>query len=66
MSLAKDLGNLPGNVCTPAYLAEQAQELAKADGLACEVLERKDMEKLKMGSLLSVATVRASRPSSSC
>ena len=32
MSLAKDLGNLPANVCTPTYLAEQAQDLAKHYG----------------------------------
>jgi len=55
MSLARDLGNLPGNVCTPNYLAEQATALAKKGGLKAEVLERKDMEKLGMGSLLSVA-----------
>ncbi len=53
--LAKDLGNLPGNVCTPTYLAEQARELAEAHGLALEVLEQHDMERLGMGSLLSVA-----------
>jgi leucyl aminopeptidase len=53
--LAKDLGNLPGNVCTPSYLAEQAGELAKAFGLEIEILERADMEKLGMGALLSVA-----------
>ena len=55
MSLAKDLGNLPGNVCTPAFLAEQAKKLAREWKLGVEVLERKDMEKLGMGSLLSVA-----------
>jgi leucyl aminopeptidase len=55
MSLAKDLGNLPGNVCTPAYLANAARELAKQHKLTVQVLERKDMEKLGMGSLLSVA-----------
>ena len=55
MSLAKDLGNLPGNVCTPAYLAQAARDLAKQHKLAVQVLERKDMEKLGMGSLLSVA-----------
>ncbi len=53
--LAKDLGNLPGNICTPTYLAEQAGELAKTHNLQLEVLERSDMEKLGMGSLLSVA-----------
>ena len=55
MALAKNLGNLPGNVCTPTYLATQAQELAKEAGLVCKVLERKDCEELKMGSFLSVA-----------
>ncbi|GBG13554.1 leucyl aminopeptidase [Novimethylophilus kurashikiensis] len=53
--MAKDLGNLPGNICTPTYLAQQAQELAKSYNLEIEVLERDDMEKLGMGSLLSVA-----------
>ncbi len=53
--LAKDLGNLPGNICTPTYLAQQAGELAKSYGLQIEVLERDDMQKLGMGSLLSVA-----------
>jgi len=55
VSLAKDLGNLPSNVCTPTYLAEQARKIAKEWKLELEVLERKDMEKLGMGSLLSVA-----------
>ena len=55
MNLAKDLGNLPGNVCTPGYLAEQARELAKRYRMKVQVLERDDMEKLGMGALLSVA-----------
>jgi len=55
MSLAKDLGNLPGNICTPSYLAEQATHLAEAHGMDLEVLEQEDMERLGMGSLLSVA-----------
>ncbi len=54
-SLAKDLGNLPANICTPAFLAEQARKIAREWKLGVEVLERKDMEKLGMGSLLSVA-----------
>jgi leucyl aminopeptidase len=53
--LAKDLGNLPGNICTPAYLAEQATQLAKEHKLKVEVLEKEQMEKLGMGSLLSVS-----------
>ena len=55
MTLAKDLGNLPGNVCTPAYLADQARELAKELGLGIQVLDRADIEKLGMGAFLSVA-----------
>lgn len=55
MALAKDLGNLPGNVCTPAYLADTAKNLGKQFKFDVEVLERADMEKLGMGSLLSVA-----------
>jgi leucyl aminopeptidase len=55
MALAKDLGNLPPNVCNPAYLAERALAMADELALECEVLERADMEKLGMHSLLSVA-----------
>ena len=54
MALAKDLGNLGGNVCTPAYMAETARALGKEFGFEVEVLERADMEKLGMGSALSV------------
>ncbi len=53
--LMKDLANLPANYCTPTYLAEQAVVLGKDQGFEVEVLERADMEKLGMGSLLSVA-----------
>ncbi len=55
MALAKDLGNLPGNVCTPTYLAGAAGRLAREWKLGLEVLERRAMEKLGMGALLSVA-----------
>jgi leucyl aminopeptidase len=56
MVLAKDLGNLPGNVCTPSYLAQQAVALGKAHkSIKTTVLEEKDMKKLGMGSLLSVS-----------
>ena len=54
MDLARDLGNLPGNVCTPAYLAERAQALAQELGFKCDVLDRGKLEELKMGSFLSV------------
>jgi leucyl aminopeptidase len=55
VKLARDLGNLPGNLCTPAYLAEQATEIGKQYGLKITVLEKDDMQKLGMGALLSVA-----------
>jgi len=55
MALAKTLGNLPGNVCTPTYLAETAQQIAKQHKIDCEILEHADMEALGMHSLLSVA-----------
>jgi leucyl aminopeptidase len=54
MDLARDLGNLPGNICTPAHLAERAQTLAQDLGMRCEILDREKIEELKMGSFLSV------------
>jgi leucyl aminopeptidase len=53
-SLARDLGNLPANFCTPTYLADQAQELARHYGFECAVLEQDEMATLGMGALLSV------------
>jgi leucyl aminopeptidase len=55
IAFAKDLGNLPGNHCTPTYLAEQAVEMGKRQGIKVEVLEQKDIEKLGMGCFLAVA-----------
>jgi leucyl aminopeptidase len=55
VSLAKDFGNLPPNVCTPTYLAEQALDLAKTYGFKVEVLEREALQKLGMGSFLGVS-----------
>ena len=56
IKLTRDLGNYPSNICTPNYLAEQAIKLAKnRTSLTVNVLEESDMEKLGMGSLLSVS-----------
>jgi len=55
MALTRHLGDLPSNICTPTYLAQTAQELAKEFNLECEVLEESDMSALGMGSLLSVS-----------
>ena len=54
MDLTKELGNLSANVCTPTYLANTARKLAKDYKFEVEVLERKQLEALKMGSFLSV------------
>ncbi|MDQ7979526.1 leucyl aminopeptidase [Paraburkholderia sp. SARCC-3016] len=62
MDLTRDLGNLPGNVCTPTYLANTAKKLAKDWKLKVDVLGQKQMEALKMGSLLSVAKGSAEPP----
>ena len=62
IDLAKDLGNLPGNVCTPAYLADTAKKLGRDFGLKVEVLDRKQLEALKMGALLAVAQGSALPP----
>ena len=54
VDLARTLGNLPPNICTPSYLADEARKLARQFKLEVRVLERADMEKLNMGALLSV------------
>jgi leucyl aminopeptidase len=50
----RDVENLPGNICTPTYMAQQARKLA-GKGIAVKVLEERDMERLKMGALLGVS-----------
>ncbi len=55
ISFAKDLANLPGNMCTPSYLAEQAQALGARGGLEVKVVEAAEMQTLGMGALLAVA-----------
>lgn len=56
INLAKDLGNMPGNICTPTHLAEQARRVGrKSRKLKVKILEEKQMEALKMGALLSVS-----------
>jgi len=56
MKVAKDLGNLPGNFCTPTYLAQLARKMArKSTQIKTTVLSEKQMADLKMNSLLSVS-----------
>jgi leucyl aminopeptidase len=62
VKLTKDLGNLPGNLCTPTYLGEQALQLSKDLGVKATVLDRAEIEKLGMGTFLSVTNGSAQPP----
>src|SRR5213082_359722 len=53
--LTRYLQMLPGNVCTPAYLADRAKQLADQHGFSCTVLDRAEMRQENMGALLAVA-----------
>lgn len=55
ITLAKDLGNLPGNICTPTYLADQAREMGKRHGFEVTILDQEDVAKLGMNAFLAVA-----------
>ncbi len=56
VTCARDLGNLPSNVCTPSYLAGEARKLArKYPALKVQVLGEAEMKRLGMGALLGVA-----------
>ncbi len=60
---ARELGNLPPNLCTPAYLAETSVKFAaEHEGAQAEILDEQQMEALGMGSLLAVARGAANRP----
>jgi leucyl aminopeptidase len=54
MTLARDLGNLPPNVCNPTYLARTARRIAQADRTRCRVLEERAIEAMGMGAFMSV------------
>ncbi len=56
VSLARDLGNMPPNICNPSWLASKARKLAKEhSAFKTRVLDEQGMKKLGMGSLLSVS-----------
>jgi leucyl aminopeptidase len=56
MNLAKDLANLPGNICTPTHLADTAKKLGrKSTKIKATALTEKQMQRLGMGALLSVS-----------
>jgi leucyl aminopeptidase len=62
IELTRELANLPGNYCTPTYLGQVAKLLGKDKAISVEVLERKAIEKLGMGSFLSVTNGSAQPP----
>jgi leucyl aminopeptidase len=63
MDFAKDLGNLPSNVCTPTYLGERALELGRAfPDIKVTVMEQAQIEALGMGTFLSVTKGTAEPP----
>ena len=62
VKLAREFGNRPGNHCTPTWLGQQAKKLGKELDLDVQVLDRKEIEKLGMGSFLAVAQGSAEPP----
>ncbi len=63
VAFTRELGNLPPNICNPAYLAQQAQQFAsRFDSTSCEVLDREQMQALGMGSLLAVSLGSSNPP----
>ncbi|MEO7055758.1 MAG: leucyl aminopeptidase [Caldimonas sp.] len=62
VTLAREFGNRPANQCTPTWLGQQAKKLGKEWDLDIEVLDRKAIEKLGMGSFLAVAKGSAEPP----
>lgn len=56
ISVAKDLGNMPANICTPNYLAEQAQALADETGLIeTTIIDEAELDAMGAGAFVSVA-----------
>ncbi len=63
VKLTRDLGNMPPNLCTPTYLAEQAQALAgEFPTLQAQILEEAEMEQMGMNTLLAVSRGSAHPP----
>ena len=62
-NVARELGDLPANICNPFYLAEQAENLADAyDEVSVEILGQEELEALGMGSYLAVTQGSANPP----
>ena len=59
---SRDLQILPGNVCTPSYIADQAEALGKKHGFQVTVLDKDAIKAEGMGALLAVAQGSAEEP----
>ncbi len=63
ITLTKTLADLPANVCTPTYMAEQAKALAKLnENLTVKIMGPDEMKTMGMGALLAVAQGSAQEP----
>ncbi len=63
ISTARELGDLPGNICTPRYLARRARALASSyPKMSAEILDQRHLQKLRMGAFLSVSAGSAEPP----
>lgn len=63
VSSARELGNLPGNICTPLYLADHARNLAaEFESISVEILDEEQMTELGMGALMAVGKGSAVPP----
>jgi len=61
VGFARDLGNLPGNICTPAFLGREARKLASAK-LKVNVYGRADIKRMRMGAFSAVAQGSKNEP----
>lgn len=55
MNICKDLGNAPGNVCTPSYLASTAARIAENVGASARIMSTAELQEMEMNALLAVA-----------
>ncbi|MGH7550477.1 MAG: leucyl aminopeptidase [Gemmatimonadota bacterium] len=62
VNYTRELGNTPPNEMTPACLAERALELAEEHGMECEILDRAELQEMKMGGILGVGSGSANEP----
>ena len=55
VSVARDLGNEPANLCTPTYLSNLAEDIAKSKNMKSKIFDVKEFEKMNLGSFYGVA-----------